>query len=65
MSANIGDALEIMWLKSAAHAVYAVCTGSFDAAFAKCLWPLVTFSIVFMFLGFNVQTYANDTIRHS
>jgi len=30
---------------SAACAVYAVCVGSFGAAFAKCLWPLVTLGI--------------------
>jgi len=33
--------LSVTRLKSAmAHAVYAVCTGSFSAAFTKCLWPL-------------------------
>jgi len=34
--------LSVTRLKSVvARALYAVCAGSFDAAFAKCLWPLV------------------------
>jgi len=28
-------------LSVATRAVYVVCTGLFDAAFTKCLWPLV------------------------
>jgi len=44
-----GVSLSVTWLKSvAARAVYAacMCVGSFGAAFAKCLWPLVLLHVV-------------------
>jgi len=39
----------------------AVCAGSFGAAFAKCLWLLVTCSIAARRLGlYNEETYTSD-----
>jgi len=51
--------LSVTWLKSAAmHAVYAMFMGSFDAAFAKCLWLLVI--IIRLHRMHEMQTILTD-----